>query len=125
MALKVPGRLRRIDTNEESAESQLSARGHKVQQSKAIYRRRTTLQTDAPLAQAGNLFPQLLRTNGYGEERSGVSHFRATLQASGETVGPRREVIWGGCPTAGFEKARSNAVCFITRCRISLICVAG
>lgn len=73
MALRVPGKLRRIDTNEAAAaaESQLSAE-HTQAQGSAIqgyYHRQAclaaatlALQTDTPLAQADNLFLQLLES---------------------------------------------------------------
>lgn len=57
MALKVPGKLRRIDTNEASAESQLSAEHTRTQGSaiQGYYQQRSmfscrhaTLPTDAP-----------------------------------------------------------------------------
>lgn len=84
MALKVPGKLRRIDTNEASAESQLSAE-HTWTQGSAIqgyYQRQACLAAATlHLKQTRHwhrpaiCFLELLRTNGYGEERSGFSHF--------------------------------------------------
>lgn len=98
MALKVPGKLRRIDTNEASAESQLSAEHTRAQGSaiQGYYHRQTCLAAATLHFKQTRHWHRLticfcscLELTVSARNAVDFPYFKETLQGSGEMVKPQ------------------------------------